>query len=79
MYTLNCIRAIPYTGKSFVEMVRYLFSLPDVISFLSQRICQDPLEQFFGCQRQRGGVHDNPNCSEFMKNTQAPLLLIRYK
>lgn len=36
-----------------------------------QRICQDPLERFFGCQRQRGGVHDNPNCSEFMKNTQA--------
>ena len=51
-------------------MVRYLFTLPDVKSFLSQRICQDPLERFFGCQR-RGGVHDNPNCSEFMKNTQA--------
>ena len=58
-------------GKSFVELVRYLFSLPDVKSFLSQRICQDPLERFFGCQRQRGGVHDNPNVQEFVKNTQA--------
>ena len=38
---------------------------------LSQRICQDPLEKFFGLQRQRGGVHDNPNAQEFMKNTQA--------
>ena len=30
-----------------------------------------PLERFFGCQRQRGGVHDNLNVQEFTKNTQA--------
>ena len=30
-----------------------------------------PLERFFGIQRQRGGVHDNPNAAEFAKNTQA--------
>ena len=59
------------TGNSFVELVQYIFTIPDVKSFLSQRICQDALEQFFGCQRQRGGMHDNPNASEFMKNTQA--------
>lgn len=45
--------------------------MPNVTSFLTQRLCQDPLENFFGLQRQRGGVHDNPNVSEFMKNTQA--------
>lgn len=60
-----------FTGKSFVELVRYLFTLNDVKSFLSQRICQDPIEHFFGCQRQRGAVHDNPNVQEFLKNTQA--------
>ena len=54
-----------------MELVQYLFTIPDVSSFLSQRICQDALERFFGCQRQRGGVHDNPNIQEFMKNTQA--------
>ena len=54
-----------------MKLVRYLFTLPDVSSFLSQLICQDPLERFFGCQRQRGGVHDNPNVPEFLKNTQA--------
>ena len=58
-------------GKSFVELVNYLFKQPDVKSFLSQRLCQDPLENFFGCQRQRGAVHDNPNVQEFTKNTQA--------
>ena len=45
--------------------------MEDVKSFLSQRICQDPLERFFGCQRQRGAVHDNPTVQEFLKNTQA--------
>lgn len=60
-----------HVGKSFIEVVRYLFTVPGVTSFLSQRICQDPLENFFGCQRQRGGVHDNPNVQEFVKNTQA--------
>ena len=39
--------------------------------FLSQRLCQDPLERFFGLQRQHGVVHDNPNVSQFAKNTQA--------
>lgn len=58
-------------GKSFVELVRYLFTMEDVRSFLSQRTCQDPLERFFGCQQQRGAVHDNPTVQEFLKNTQA--------
>ena len=53
-------------------MVQYIFDkVPNVTFLLSQRLCQDPLERFFGLQRQRGGVHDNPNVNEFMKNTQA--------
>lgn len=56
---------------SFIELVKYIFTLPDVSVFLSQRISQDPLENFFGCQRQRGGTHDNPNVLEFQKNMQA--------
>lgn len=39
--------------------------------FLSERILQDPLENFFGCQRQRGGASENPNVQDFCKNTQA--------
>lgn len=57
--------------KSFVALVRYLFTLPGVKVFLSERVSQDPLEKFFGCQRQRGGVNENPNVQEFYKNTQA--------
>ena len=48
-----------------------MFTIPGVESLLTQRICQDPLENFFGCQRQRGGTHDNPTSAEFEKNMQA--------
>ena len=47
------------------------FTIPGVKAFLSERLSQDPLQKLFGCQRQRGGTSENPNVSEFCKNTQA--------
>ena len=38
---------------------------------MNERLSQDPLEKFFGCQRQRGTTNENPNVSQFCKNTQA--------
>ena len=67
VYVCICVLAL----KSFVELVRYLFSSPDVKVFLSEKICQDPLEKFFGCQRQRGGANDNPTVQQFYSNSQA--------
>ena len=52
-------------------MTSYLFEQPTIKSFLSERISQDPLEKFFGIQRQRGRVNENPNVYEFCQNTQA--------
>ena len=64
-----------FPAKSFVELVCYIFSLPEVkqekLSFLSGHISQDPLENFFGCQRQCGGTTDNPSVKEFYQNTQS--------
>lgn len=60
-----------YIVRAFVELVRLIFTYPGVKYFLSEKICQDPLEKFFGCQRQRGRVNENPNVAEFVKNTQA--------
>ena len=60
-----------YTANSFIDLLEYIFTLPDVKVFLSQRICQDPLETFLGCQQQRGGTHNNLNVQEFQKNMQA--------
>ena len=63
-----------YIGLAFVEFVRFLFSLKEVkqnkLAFLSNFICQDPLENFFGCQRQQGATNDNPTVQQFLDNTQ---------
>ena len=59
------------TVYSFVELLEFLFTIPGVKVFLSGKLSQDPLEKFFGCQRQRGRVNENPNAAQFFKNTQA--------
>lgn len=59
------------TAYSFIDLIEELFKIDGVKSFLSQKICQDPLENFFGCQRQQGAVNENPSVSEFLKNNQA--------
>ena len=48
-----------------LELLPYLFTIHGVKSFLSERISQDPLEKYFGRQRQHGGVNDNPNAPQF--------------
>ena len=35
---------------SFVELTKYLLDQPGVFYFLSEKLCQDPLESFFGKQ-----------------------------
>ena len=57
--------------NSFVELVEFLFTIPGVKAFLSEKLSQDPLEKFFGCQRQRGRVNENPTATQFYKNMQA--------
>ena len=48
-----------------------IFKVDGVKFFLSEHISQDPLEKFFGVQRQRGRVNENPDVQSFCKNTQA--------
>jgi hypothetical protein len=64
-----------FSVKSFIELFKFLFSLPEVqshnLAFLSNHLCQDPLEKYFGCQRQRGGTNENPTVESFLKNTEA--------
>ena len=60
---------------AFIDFIEEIFTMKDVndnkLAFLSNKLCQDPLENFFGCQRQRGGTSDNPTLHEFYNNTQA--------
>ena len=52
------------TVKSLLELIPYIFSIPGVKVFLSEAV-PGSLELFFGCQRQRGGTHENPTVQEF--------------
>ena len=72
---LNSCCSTLFTVRSYVELVWYLFKVPGVSCFLSERLSQDPLEKFFGCQRQRGGAGDNLNVADFYKNTQVPCVI----
>lgn len=36
---------------------------------MSEKLCQDPLEGFFGKQRMRGGYSDNPTVHSFLNGT----------
>lgn len=40
-------------------------------NILSERISQDPLENYFGRQRARGGRNENPNLQQCMVNAAA--------
>jgi hypothetical protein len=70
-YAIAIIICAYYAVKSFVELVPLIFKLGGVKFFLSEHLCQDPLENFFGCQRQRGRVNENPTVEQFCSNTQA--------
>ena len=50
-------------------MTTILLSVPGVQFLLSEKVCQDPLESFFGKQRYKGGRSDNPSVKEFTDNT----------
>ena len=60
---------------SFVEMTRFLLRKGENdesgLFFLSERISQDPLENYFGNQRARGGRNEHPNVQQCLHNAAA--------
>ena len=72
LYLLHCFNSFCVIAvNSFVELVHYIMKIPGITVFFSERLSQDPLEKFFGCQRQRGKTNENPNVQQFCKNSQA--------
>lgn len=59
--------------RSFVELTRYLLTRPgnETLALLSERLSQDPLENYFGMQRARGRRCDNPTLQESLQNAVA--------
>ncbi|XP_064619457.1 uncharacterized protein LOC135482905 [Lineus longissimus] len=62
------LEGIRITVKSFVALARDLLMLPGVTFFLSEKLSQDPLEEYFSQQRGIGGRCDNPNVQQFSNN-----------
>ena len=63
---------IALTVSSFVDLVKYVFTIPGVKYFLSERLSQDLLENFFGCQCQRGGTNENPTVQKILYKHYSP-------
>ena len=61
--------------SAFLELLETIFKIPQVSCFLSNRICQDPLEKYFGMQRQAGATNDNPTVLQFTKNNDTLRLI----
>lgn len=60
------------TVKSFIEMTKYL--LPEKESnlfLLSEKVSQDPIENYFGRQRANGGRNENPTLQQCVHNAAA--------
>ena len=62
-----------FAVRSFVEMTKFLLSQENSqnLYFLSERLSQDPLENYFGKQRSRGRRSDNPSVKECLQNAVA--------
>lgn len=58
--------------KSFVELSKYLLGTPELKDkyILSERFSQDPLENYFGQLRSRGGWCQNPTVQACLTSAQ---------
>ena len=57
-----------FSVKSFCELGPLLLRMDGVDFFLSEKLSQDPLEEYFSKQRARLGAHENPCYEEFGRN-----------
>ena len=56
---------------SFVEMTQFLLSNEEGLFLLSEQFSQDPLENYFGKQRSRGGRNENSTIKQCLVNAAA--------
>ena len=62
--SLQTYKGLQITVHSLVEVVKFLLS--EGMEFvLSERFCQDLLEEYFGRQRERGRFNDSPTVQAF--------------
>ena len=60
----------PFRPWRIVEMAKFLLK-DNKLFLLSERVSQDPLENYFGRQRARGGRNENPSLHQCLVNAAA--------
>ncbi|XP_070567945.1 uncharacterized protein [Ptychodera flava] len=65
------LEGLRMTVKSCVDLSRYLLGRPGVHCVLSEKFNQDPLESYFGNQRQMRGGNEAPSVLQFCQNANA--------
>lgn len=68
---INRLTEFIFLATSFIEMTKYLLAQGNDLFLLSERISQDPLENYFGQQRARGRKNENPTVQQCLYNTAA--------
>ena len=59
-----------YIVESFLELVLTLHRIDGVIAFLSEKLSQDSIENYFGRLRQHGTANENPTIAQVLKSSQ---------
>ena len=54
--------------KSFIAIAKELLIIDGVKFLLSEKFTQDPLEEYFGRQRRKGGSSEQPSYFSFQHN-----------
>ena len=60
-----------YVVMAFVEMTKFLLPEEKSLFFLSERISQGPIENYFSRQRARGGRNENLTLQQCIYNAAA--------
>ena len=65
--SLQTNKVFQITIKSMIEVVKFLLA-EGLQCVLTERFCQDDLEEYFGFQRAQGSRSDNPTAADFGYN-----------
>ena len=65
--SVQTYKGLQITVKSVVQLTRFLLS-EGLEGVLTERFCQDDVEEYFGYQRAQGRRSDNPTAAEFGYN-----------
>ena len=69
-YSHKHMKGLKITVNSIIEATQFLLQ-HQIKYVLTERFCQDPLEDYFGRQRSLGSGKDNPSMADFGYNDNA--------